>query len=290
MSVPKVRLETLLKEVDRLPPMPEVVVRALDLIDDPRCKISELSKVLNLDHALMLRALRWANSSLYGLRYQVTTVDQAIMTLGLKTIRELVVAASVDELLNQQVIGYSLERGELWRHSVTVAAGSRYIAQQRKFENPNQAFVAGMLHDIGKLAFDRLLQSDRRYMTDWNAMREQGMSFIEMERALTGHDHARIGGVIAGKWKLPDPLCNAIEFHARPGAITKDIDLVSFVYLADVAAHQAGIGVSSNSSDDSLDDAILTRLNWTPADMEALIQHEVGAIEEAEAMFHKVPA
>ncbi len=283
--MPQVELETLLQQTDHLPPLPQVAMKALQLIDNPRCRITDLSRVLSLDQALAGRILRWANSAFYGLRYQVATLDRAIVYLGLMTVRELIVAASVSDLLNRQVAGYSLKRGDLWRHSVAVASGTRWVARQRNYSALDRAFIAGLLHDIGKLVLDKFLRSDMRWQERWNTMREQGLSFTEMECELTGHDHAEIGGYIASKWNLPESLCEAIALHHRPSTAASEPDLVGFVHIADAGALMAGIGLGWEGLCYPLDEAVFASLNWTEPDMETLIQQQVEAVDEATAMF-----
>lgn len=285
-DVAKIELETLLRQTDHLPPLPQVAIKALRLIDDPRCSIPELSKVLSFDQALAGRILRWANSAFYGLRSQVATLDQAIMYLGLMTVRELVVAASVGDMLNRQVAGYSLERGELWRHSVAVAAGTRWVARKQDYRALDRAFIAGLLHDIGKLVLDKLLRSDSRWQEQWNTLREQGVPFTEMERELTGYDHAEIGGFIAEKWNLPKPLCEAIALHHHPDMAESEPNLVSYVHIADAGALMAGIGLGYEGLSYRLDEAVCAHLHWTVPEMENLMQHEVDAVNEAVSVFH----
>ncbi len=123
----KGKIDLLLNRLGELPPMPAVAQKALSLIRDPDSSMSELATTLSMDQAMTSLVLRWVNSAYYGLKYPVSTVQQAVTYLGQRTLHSLILAASVATLLERPAPGYALDRGELWRHSIGVAAGARLI-------------------------------------------------------------------------------------------------------------------------------------------------------------------
>ncbi|MGB9521285.1 MAG: HDOD domain-containing protein, partial [Anaerolineales bacterium] len=182
---PETSVDILIKRIGELPPMPQVAQRALELIRDPKSDMSDVAKILAMDEAMTSLVLRWANSAYYGLKFPVATVNQAVTYLGYRTLHSLILAASVATLLERPAPGYELERGELWRHSIAVAAGARLIAADYGNKVAEEAYHAGLLCDIGKLALEILLRTANTNQPDW-----QGLPFVDLEASHFGVDHA----------------------------------------------------------------------------------------------------
>ncbi|NMC54047.1 MAG: HDOD domain-containing protein [Chloroflexi bacterium] len=264
-------INTLLDRIGELPPMQEAAQKALIMIRHPDTNMRALAEVLSTDQILASLVLRWANSAYYGLSAPVKTVQQAVVVLGKNTIQSLLFAATLANLLNRPAPGYALDRGALWKHSIGVAAGARLIAGRYNPALMEEAYHAGLLCDVGKLALEfylRDVQFDREKI--------KNMSFIEIETGLLGLDHAVIGKELAHRWNLPVSLQNAIAFHHRPSQAGDAFILASAVHLADAATMLLGIGIGSDGLQYPLDEAALIRLNWS----------EDGFTE----LFDKIPA
>ncbi len=147
--------------------MPQVAQRALGLIRNPKSNMTDLAGVLAMDQAMTSLVLRWANSAYYGLKYPVSTVQQAVTYLGQRNLHSLILAASVAALLDRPAPGYGLDRGELWKHSLGIACGARLIAAKFGNQVAEAAYHAGLLCDIGKLAFEILLRDVDTSAPDW---------------------------------------------------------------------------------------------------------------------------
>ncbi|MCS7220417.1 MAG: HDOD domain-containing protein [Anaerolineae bacterium] len=284
--MPRLDLNTVLQITEKLPSLPQPTLRALEIINDPMCNIRELARVIGLDESLATRLLQWANSPFYGLRYKVSTLEQAIMVVGTVAVRDLLLAASVSEMINRKMVGYGLERGDLWRHSVAVAAGAQQLAIMHRYERPDQVMVAGLTHDIGKLVIDELLRLDRGWLAEWNQLREQGVSFLELERLVTGLDHAQLGGRIAEHWNLPEVLYEAIAFHHDPGRAVVEPRVVHWVHVADAAALMLGIGLGYDGLSYIMSEESLLAAGLDGLDLEELMRYEAAAVSEAESLFH----
>lgn len=284
--MPRLDLYIALQITEKLPSLPQPTVRALEIINDPMCNIRELARVIGLDESLATRLLQWANSPFYGLRYKVSTLEQAIMVVGTVAVRDLLLAASVSEMINRKMAGYGLERGDLWRHSVAVAAGAQQLAIMHRYERPDQAMVAGLMHDIGKLVIDELLRLDRAWLAEWTQLREQGVSFLELERLITGLDHAQLGGRIAEHWNLPEVLYEAIAFHHEPVRAAVEPRVVHWVHVADAAALMLGIGLGYDGLSYAVNEESLLAAGLDGSGLEALMHYEAAAVNEAESLFH----
>ena len=270
-------VERLLQRVGELPPMPIVAQKALAMIRNPNSSMAELADVLALDQAMAGLVLRWANSAYFGLRSPVTTVRQAVVYLGQNAIQSLVMAASLAAFINRPAPGYGLERGELWKHSVGVAAGARLVAAKFGKAIAEDAYHAGLLADIGKLAFEALLRDIDTSTPEW-----QAQSFVDLEVAHFGVDHATLGAEIARRWNLPNALVEAIAYHHRP-AQAKEGAVLAAVHIADASIMMLGIGLGRDGLQYPLDPAACERMGWTEVGFYDLADKVAPLINETEA-------
>ncbi|GAB4559198.1 MAG: HDOD domain-containing protein [Anaerolineae bacterium] len=284
--MPKLDLETIFSITERLPSLPQTTLKALDIINDPLFDVKELARVIGLDETLATRLLQWANSPFYGLRYKVATIERAILVVGTAAIRDLLLAASVSEMVNRKMPGYGLERGDLWRHSVAVAAGAQWLAQRERYDRPDQAFVAGLMHDIGKLVIDELLRLERTWRNEWHELQQRGMSFLELEREVTGMDHAQLGGRIAEHWNLPELLREAIACHHDPASAENDQRLATIVHLADAGALMLGVGLGHDGLSYDVDVPSSKAIDLDDETFQAMMDHQAKSVEEAQELFH----
>ena len=272
-------VDQLIREAGDLPPMPQVAQRALSLIRHPETSATQVAGVLAVDQVLAGLVLRWANSAYYGLQHRVATVQQAVMVLGLNVVRDLLLASAVAPYLNRAVPGYDLKRGDLWRHSLGVAIGAKWVSERHGWKFGDEAYHAGLLCDIGKLAFEKLLRGTDTSQAEW-----QKASFLELEKALFGIDHATLGAEMARRWRLPEELVMAIQFHHSPGLASQENKLlVASVHVADAAMMMMGIGIGKDGLRYSLEPEALQRLNLNDQDILELVDFITNQIQLAEA-------
>jgi len=269
-------LDKLIARIGELPPLPVVTQKALDVIRDPNSSMGDLAKILSMDEAMTSLVLRWVNSAYYGLKYPVSTVQQAVTFLGQRTLHSLVLAASVASLLDRSAPGYALERGELWRHSIGVAAGARLIAAKFGQRIAEEAYHAGLLCDIGKLAFEVLLRDVDTSTEEW-----QG-DFKEMEYIHFGVDHATLGAEMARRWRLPNTLVDAIAHHHNPSEADEGFLLAAAVHVADAAAMSLGIGIGKDGLQYILDEAACEKVGWSDSMFNDLSARIIPFVEEAD--------
>jgi HD-like signal output (HDOD) protein len=255
-------IEQFIQEASMLPPIPQTAQRALTIIRDPNRNAADLAGILASDQVLAARVLRWANSAYYGMENRIVTVQQAIMVLGMNVIQELVMASSVSDHMNQALPGYGLKRGELWHHALGTAVGAQLISQQHHLNIDHEAYYAGLLCDIGKLIFEKHLREIELDKPEWNQW-----SFLEMERACFGFDHAALGSELAHHWQLPDELVTAIAYHHEPQCAPKHKKLVAAIHLADVSMKVLRIGIGVDGLRYPLEQEALAMLNMSWDDL-----------------------
>lgn len=275
----KIDVKDLLDRVSELPPMPQIAQKALGLIRNPKSNMADLAGILAKDQAMTSLVLRWANSAYYGLKYPVSTVQQAVTYLGQRTLHSLILAASVAALLDRPAPGYNLDRGELWKHSLGVACGARLIAAKFGNQIAEEAYHAGLLCDIGKLAFEILLRNVDTSTPDW-----QGVSFSELETSHFGISHATLGAEMTRRWRLPGQLIDAITYHHEPSQATDGAILAAAVHIADAAMMMLGIGIGRDGLQYNLDAAACERVGWDETGLVDLLERVVPFIEEADSM------
>ncbi|HEX7556417.1 MAG TPA: HDOD domain-containing protein, partial [Leptolinea sp.] len=269
----------LLSKLSDLPAMPDVAQKVLGLIRNPKSNMSEIGKILSLDQSLAILVLRWANSAYYGLRHPVTTVNQAVVVLGQQAVRNVILASTVASMMDRPLTGYGLDKGELWQHSVAVAGAAREIAKNKGIDVAEESYTAGLLADIGKLAFEILLRD-----VDLSAPAWQEKSFSELEETYFGVNHAVLGAELARRWNLPPRLLDAIEHHHTPALSKEGRSLAYAVHLADYTVMMMGIGIGRDGLQYQLDPSAVEYYEFNDAMIEQLTQLIPEIIESSTSM------
>lgn len=265
----KVSLEAIVEAVNDLPALPGVVVRVMELTEDANATIYDINQVLNQDQAMTAKVLKMANSAFYGFPRRISTVTDATIFLGFKTIRSIVLAASISDMLSQELEGYALAPGELWRHSQCTAMASREIAKKTGGITPDLAYTAALLHDIGKLVLNRDMKE--AYQDIVKMADADKVSFIEAEDRILGFNHAVVGARIAEKWSLPAELVEAIEKHHNPDKAEINPKLIATVHLADVLCVSMGIGMGIDGLLNPVSEYAMQTINFTENDLEEIV-------------------
>ncbi len=273
------KLQQLVQTIRDLPALPEVVVRVMRMTEDPRSDAQSIAKVIATDQAMAARVLKLANSAFYGLPRRVSTLSEAVVILGFRTIKNLAIAASTFELLNREIAGYWLQRGELWRHSLACAIGAQLIAHKVRLPVVEEAFVAGLLHDIGKVAINLFVREQFDQIME-HALQNR-IPFVEAEQEVLGFNHAMAGGLIAEKWNLPPSLVSVIKYHHRPSSAPDKDLMISAVHLADILSITMGIGIGGDGLYYVLEEDTLTMLGMEQADIDELCEQVVDQMAQA---------
>jgi HD-like signal output (HDOD) protein len=219
--------------------MPQVAQKARQVIDNPASSFSDLAKVIETDQAIVTRILKIANSPYYGLSGKVSSVQHASVVLGVKTLMEILNLACSSEILGKTLTGYDLDAGELWAHSLAVAAGSQIIARKVNPSLEQDAFSAGLIHDAGKIILDPYIQERKETFKAF--VNEGKESFLDAEKSVLGFDHAELASDACSQWHIPAQIAFAIRHHHDPTPSKGDI-LSFIVHMADAIAMMSGIG------------------------------------------------
>jgi putative nucleotidyltransferase with HDIG domain len=231
----------LAQDARSLPPLSQTFMEVMRLLRQRDISVSVLEKTILRDASLTANLLRVANSSWYGLNRQVSSLAHAITLIGLKRVEELTVAMSYQAALPAQLPGYGLSRSGFLMHSIAVGFLSERIGKTIAPDSTEPLFIAGLLHDIGKLVLARFLGEQE---TTLKSKIANNLTLIAVERDILGTDHAEIGTLVGKAWQLPDEVTQVAVGHHDPNAYVGNpySKLVDIVHVADITAHAVGYG------------------------------------------------
>jgi len=213
-----------------LPTLPDVVARVMQIVSNPLTTAEDLNQIISLDPALTFKVLRLANSSFYGFPKEITTITQAVTILGFNTIRNLSLSVSVHKMMFAERERGLFSYRDFWKHCVAVGVCSRILSRRIGYRNEDNAFTAGLLHDIGKSLLERV--DHAAFLSAIEVSRAEKRALWQVERDLLGVDHAFVGGRLAEIWNLPHELRLAIERQNEPSKQGTADPLTSVVHAA----------------------------------------------------------
>jgi len=239
--------EEIRQEVQRIreiSTLPQVMRRVMEIVVDERSSAQDLAREVAHDQALTSKVLKIVNSAFYGFYRKISSVSEAVVILGYNEIRSIAMTVSVFDLfgLSPGVAGF--DRVRLWEHAIATGTMADILRQQCcRFEEA--AFVAGLLHDIGKVVLDEYFEPE------WKAMlrqaREDERPLVEVERDLLGITHAEVGYLLSERWNLPEPISQAILNHHEEPKLATSTPLESLTYLSNSFVKERGIGYGGDS-------------------------------------------
>ena len=226
-----------IREISHIATLPEITMKIVELVENPKSTAQDLHKVINNDPALCTRILKVVNSSFYGLPGQIGSINRAIVMLGLNAVKNIAIAASLAKLFRGGEVCPGFAAQALWEHSVATATAMKMIADKLKIGIADEAFLAGLMHDIGVMVE---LQFDRNKLTKVVALTGPGPdgtpanSMIEMETSVFAADHTAFGHGLCEKWKFPASFATVCRFHHDPlKAPPEQRTLPGMAYVAD---------------------------------------------------------
>jgi putative nucleotidyltransferase with HDIG domain len=238
-------LRAILEEFDEVPALPLAVERVLRATEDPNTELDDVVNAIEQDPALSARVLRLSNSPYFGMRQRVGTVRLALVILGMREVRNIVLAVSVIGAVSSSRL-LALVARDFWQHSSVTAMAARVFAKQLRKQNLEDAFVGGLLHDMGQLALAERFEHDYTKICLTAGSDEDRL--CELEKEHFGFTHADVGAAFAQEWGLPDALRDALLMHhAAPWQPLTDAAnpaLAALVRLANRVARMLQLEIS----------------------------------------------
>lgn len=271
MSLDKAkRVKRITDSLISLPTLPTVIAKMLELVDNPKTSASSLSNLIMRDQVLTAKILKMANSSFYAFPRQISTVKLALVVLGFENVKEMALSLSVLNTFKGENNKH-FDTSSFWQHSISVGACTRMLARETCYRLAGEAFVAGLLHDIGKLVLNQYLPAE--FAEIQTMIFEDGRECSEAEKAVLGVTHAEVGAWLAERWNLPEILVDAIRWHQHPDLCPRNAELPLLVYLGDYLTVKCNLGRSGSKGIAVLPAPILelarTALSLTPESLES---------------------
>ncbi len=233
-------LQNMIMTTRDLPAMPQVASKVLELSSDPNTSAQQLQQVISDDQAMTARILKIANSALYSCSRKIKTLTEAIVMLGFNSIRSLVVTSAARNLYNTKTSQTGLKERLLWEHSIGCAFACRIMAGETKPALTEEAFLAGLMHDIGKLVLN--IQTPDLFDQIVQVVYNENLSFASTEQDIFGFDHTHVGALLVNKWKLSPTLEEVIRNHHNDAALSPEAPLLLYLDLGNRLCHKLGIG------------------------------------------------
>ncbi|MFK7741299.1 MAG: HDOD domain-containing protein [Planctomycetota bacterium] len=275
---------TLVNSTIDLPTMPEVLVRLNDVMNNPDTSAADVAKVVSADPAVATNILRIVNSAYYGLQVRVSSVSLAISVMGFNMTKKVALKAAVFSSFGKRREKIQhFDPSAFWKHAIFAGVAARTLAgASDRFEDmhPEDAYVAGLLHDIGKIIL--MEKAAPRYLATLRKAVQQKRPEMDVEIEEFGFTHADVGSVLAIKWSLPEDLAIAIRYHHAPARDPFHRSLSSLIHLADQLAWRAQVPSTVGPPVAPLDHDVYDQIGLTPEQVEELlpqIQDDYGGSE-----------
>jgi putative nucleotidyltransferase with HDIG domain len=270
--------ERLVGAAPELEALPLVAHRVLSLLRDETTSIGALASLLETDQALAAAVLRHANSASVMPRRRIGTVREGIARVGHRTLWAVVVQACAGPMLDRGLPPYALSRRTAWRHAATASMAARRLSVLLGIGQPEEASVAGLLHDVGKMVLTSVVPDLVAEVV--SLARGQRLPVWQAERQVLGFDHASVSGALLRSWGFPEEVVGAVEHHHTPEPVGKPLS--SLVYLADIAAHVVGaVGGGGACPQPEWDAPVAETLGGSAAEMESFLS-TLRCVEEAD--------
>lgn len=269
--------------IQSMPPLPVAITKIMEVARDPEVDAQKLNSVITLDPVLTGKLMRLINSAYYSLPNQVTSVVRAIIMLGINTVKNLVLSTGVIASINAKENFNCLDMEGFWRHSICVGAMAKQFAIQQRIDpkSSEEYFVAGLLHDIGKIPLNAVIPAE--YMKIIELSRSEKVALHQLESRMIELNHCDVGYRIADLWKLNKNLKNTIRFHHHIDALEeKERKFVATIALADIVTNRAGIGYSGNFCPDSNEEEIFKITGLSLKDVQKAEKDAGEMIKKAE--------
>ncbi len=273
-------LEVLVKRIEQLPSLPTVVHELVEVCKDPNATMGMVEEVIRTDQSLAARMLKLVNSAFFALTSRVSTLHHAAVILGMDALRNTAIAVCTYETLSGCHDNPQFDRRAFWEHAVAVAILAKEVAKKAKFRKPDEVFVAGLLHDLGKVVLDKYFPDE--FARALAMCRAKELPLIQCEEELLGFSHCTAGSEVAKQWNFPQQLVDAIGQHHDPAPVGP---LSGFVVVANGLAKAWKFGASGNPMLGALAPAA-----WKSAPLDArtareIVENSVDEIAQVKALF-----
>ncbi len=275
-------VDSAIRNLGNIATLPAVTEKIVRVTSDPDSTLQDLQDIIAVDPALSARVLKVVNSPFYGQPGQVASIGRAVVLLGLNSVKNIAIAASLDKVFGGGCVSSGFDTRDLWTHSIAVASGAFLIAEKVGAGVSGEAFLAGLIHDLGiMIEMESYLPYFGQVISKLST--DENLAFRQAEKQVLGATHEAFGAALCRKWQFPESHQYVAGFHHRPFEVPAEHrQLTMIVHAADVLAARSGTGYTRTVETDTIDRQILLALNLTKNDMEGVADALLEATQEAQ--------
>ncbi len=228
----QISMKRRIRGLSKLSTLPQVALNLIGLLENQQASVADLAQLISIDQVLTARVLKLANSSNFGFKGQISTLNLALVVVGFNALKNLILSISATDLLWQVRDFQPAKAEKFFLHGLIVGTGARVLAEKAAYPVPGEAFIAGLLHDIGYQIFNQIYpdQLDELY----KYAEKKKLPLYLAEKKILDFDHTELGTWLAEGWNLPGKLVHAIKYHHHPEKAKKYNDLVKIIHIADL--------------------------------------------------------
>ncbi len=267
-------IDAAIRNISHIATLPEITLKIIELVEDQSSTAQDLHKVIQNDPALCSRILKVVNSAFYGLPRQIGSINRAIVLLGLNAVKNIAIAASLTKLFRGGDLCPRFSARDLWTHSMATAAGSKLLCDQLKLGLPDEAFLAGLIHDLGIMVEMQAMREKLLQVFDQMKYDAAGIpqtSMREIEHKVMGADHCAFGAGLCDSWKFPKSFAHVAGHHHDPLNLPSgNRMLAAVVHVADIMAAECKYGFRGDLQQTIIDPHVLEELRMTAPTLESI--------------------
>lgn len=282
-------MQNAIKGISHIATLPEITIKIIELVEDPTSTAQDLHNLISNDPALCSRILKVVNSAFYGLPRQIGSINRAIVLLGLNAVKNIAIAASLTKLFRGGELCPNFSARDLWIRSIATAACSKLICDELRLGLPDEAFLAGLIHNIGVLVE---MQANREGLIevfqqlDFDEEGVPRSDMLELEEQILGANHCHFGAALCELWKFPKSFGYVVGHHTDPSALPSGSRLLTtIVHIAARIVATQGYGFRGDIRDTDISKAMMMEVGMNADQLASVCERLPQAYEEVQATF-----
>jgi HD-like signal output (HDOD) protein len=269
-----------LENISTLPTLPIVIEKITRLLHNPQTSAEEIGKAITTDQALASKVLKLVNSAFYGFPGKISTITHAVVILGFATVKNVVLTASIFDVFTKKTsLNSNFDLSKFWFHSIACGAASQCIAKHIGFSQKEECFIAGLIHDVGKIILCNYLPEEFDLVVQ--NINQKNCLFYESEKEMLHLTHEDLGGIVAARWNLPKPLQDAVKHHHFQTQGKDFLSTAGIVHAADILVRAMDYGNGGDKKIPQMSEIVWNNLGFETLNLQALLEDIDGEVDKA---------